>query len=134
MKKVTKLQVNDWYGKKFTSADHLATLAANKVIKVEVTPFNFGLHWSESSYKFLTHDGREIATVSKYSDWGFSSQAYGVELKNVTSLVSDIKRKIKSDVWMRDFKFIQDNSKFSVLRRLGKGQTVKEYYYNKETA
>lgn len=130
MKKVTQLQVNTWYGKKFTSADHLNTLAQNKVIKVEVKQINCGLHWSESAYKFLTHDGREIATVYKYSDWGFSSQAYGVELKNVTSLKSDFKRKVETDVWMNDFNFIQKNRK-TVLYRLAKGETIQEYYFKK---
>jgi len=129
MKKVTKLQVNDWYGKKFTSADHLNELAKSKGIKCDIVHEKQGFDWTIYTYRFSTHDGREIAIISRESGWGFSSQAYGIELKNVTSLVPDFRRKIDADVWMNDVEFLQNNRKYHVLRRLAKGQSIKQYYY-----
>ena len=124
--KITKLQVNDWNGKKFTSSAHLVELYNNKVIDRVSLGHIEGFNWSRETFNYLTHDGRLIAQITHNSDFGPCTQAYGIEIK-VASLVSDSKKAIESKVWMVDFKLLQGKC---AMRRLAKGQTIKEYYYN----
>jgi hypothetical protein len=84
MKKVTKLQINTWYGKKFTSVANLVDLYNSKVIKRESLGRTEGMHWWRETYNYITNDGRFIAQITHNSDFGPCTQAYGVELKNAT--------------------------------------------------
>lgn len=123
--KTTKLQVNDSWGKKFTSSAHLIELFRNKVIDRVSLGKTEGMHWWRETFNYITHDGRVIAQVTHNSDFGPCTQPYGIELK-VTSLVSDAKRNVASKVWSKDFMICQD---CITMRRLSKGQTIKQYYY-----
>lgn len=124
--KTTKLQVNDSWGKKFTSSAHLVELYRNKVIDRVSLGETIGFNWSKETFNYVTHDGRIIAQITHNSDFGPCTQPYGVALQ-ITSLVSDSKRNIASKVWSVDFMV---NQKCNIMRRLAKGQTIKEYYYN----
>lgn len=124
--KVTKLQVNDSWGKKFTSSAHLVELFHNKVIDRVSLGKTEGFHWWTETFNYFTHDGRLIAQITHNSDFGPCTQAYGVELK-VTSLKSDFKINVANKVWSKDFFIVQGTH---AMRRLAKGKTIKEYYYN----
>ena len=126
MTKVTKLQVNDSWGKKFTSSAHLVELYTNKAITRVSLGETVGFNWSRETFNYLTHDGRLIAQVTHNSDFGPCTQPYGIQI-NVTSLVSEFKISIASKVSIRDFTI---SNSCNVMRRLSKGKNIKEYYYS----
>ncbi len=77
-----KLITYEWNFKKFTSQDRLNELFINGLVNREVVPCgNYG-----SRYTFSTKNGEEIASFYKDNSFGFSTQATGIELKNVVSL------------------------------------------------
>jgi hypothetical protein len=99
--KVTKLQVNDSWGKKFTSSAHLVELFGNKVIDRVSLGRTEGMHWWRETFNYMTHDGRLIAQVTHNSDFGACTQPYGIELK-VTTLVSDFKKSYRTKILCHD--------------------------------
>lgn len=125
MKRITKLQTNKWNGRLFTSASHLNDLFLSKAIRREIISERHGLHWSEYTYRFTTHHGVVLAEVKKYSDHGFSSQAYGVEIP-VSSLVDPAKSDIEFSVWQRTARFFR---KHPVIASIAFKEFGREAFY-----
>lgn len=82
--------IRNWDNKWYTSADDLHSSYKNGNINMQVNPMGHGLHWSESLYTFTTKEGIFIAEFTKYSDYGFSSQAYGIEIKTANELFKSL--------------------------------------------
>ena len=120
MKKLTQLNANYWNGKYYTSADHLNKLYLSGVISRTVIAQRSGLNWVEFTYQFATHYGIVLGDITKYSDHGFCSQAYGVEIP-VNTLKSEFKQNVEFSVWERDTKILRRNKVIAKIALIERG-------------
>jgi hypothetical protein len=79
------LIIYEWNFKKFTSQDRLQTLfLAGKITRDIVGEKSDNGHIYGHYYKFSTLLGSEIATFYKDNQFGFGTQATGIELTKAT--------------------------------------------------
>jgi hypothetical protein len=77
IKSKTTLKINDWWGKKFASADNLFQCGKFGVLDMQKEISEFG-----SYYSFYKND-KLIAKFYQDHTFGFCTQPYGIELKNI---------------------------------------------------
>lgn len=124
MKKVTSLSASFIDGSYYTSASHLQDLFESKAVNRSVIAERHGVNWSEYTYRFTSHHGVVLADVTKYSDYGFSSQAYGVKVSTNT-LKNPIKVDIDDLIYEATCKFLRKNKVIKKIAFIEKGR---EYY------
>jgi len=76
----------EYWGKKFTSQDRLNTLYLASLIQRSSEPVAADGWPVGNHYTFKTLDGKVIASFYKDNGFGFSTQATGIELSNITQL------------------------------------------------
>lgn len=72
-----KLQINDWWGKKYTSKSNLFECGKVGVLDMQKEIREFG-----SYYSFYKNE-KLVAKFYQDHGFGFCTQPYGIELKNM---------------------------------------------------
>lgn len=72
-----KLQVRDWWGKKFTSKSELFDAANNNILEMKKEIQEFG------SYYYFYNNGNFVASFYQDHTFGFCTQPYGIEVNNI---------------------------------------------------
>ncbi len=77
METVSSLKVSDWWGKKYSSKMNLFLAGNSGIIDMQKE-----IGECSTLYVF-SKNGKEIARFSQDHTFGFCTQAYGVEVKNI---------------------------------------------------
>jgi hypothetical protein len=83
MDNIKKLNIYDWYGKKFTSRAELFEAGVNNVLKMDKDIKEFGTYYS------FYNLGKLVAKFYQDHTFGFCTQPYGIELNNTYGIESN---------------------------------------------
>jgi hypothetical protein len=71
-----KLNIYDWYGKKFTSRAELFEAGVNNLLEMQKDIKEFGTYYS------FYNSGKLMAKFYQDHSFGFCTQPYGIEINN----------------------------------------------------